>query len=180
MKSKFVNINKCIIITFSFTRIDFIPRVLAQTGNVFGSIRKVIWRKTNLSQLTQLSYPESHWKSNMLLKDLVNPDIRKVIWRINLRKFYENIRRINLRQFDENISASHMPQHEQQIMTRRKIFYEFSMNRSHWRVHLLQWIVIANKNIWFHRDFWWWELTLVTTFMIWCTQVITWYTCNHI
>ena len=44
----------------------------------------------------------------------------------------------NLRKFHENISASHMPQHEQQIMTRREIFYEFSMNRSHWRVHLLQ------------------------------------------
>ena len=80
--------------------------------------------------------------------------------------------KINLRKFDENISASHMPQHEQQIMTRRKIFYEFSMNRSHWRVHLLQWIVIANKNIWSHRDFWWWKLTLVTTFIIWCTQVL--------
>ena len=118
---------------------------LCQTGNVLGYIRKVIWRKTNLSQWTQLSYPESHWKSNMLLKDLVNPDIRQVFLK-------------NLRKFHENISASHMPQHEQQIMTRRKIFYEFSMNRSHWRVHLLQWIVIANKNIWFHRDFWWWKL----------------------
>ena len=80
--------------------------------------------------------------------------------------------RINFRKFHENISASHMPQHEQQIMTRREIFYEFSMNRSHWRVHLLQWIVIANKNIWSHRDFWWWKLTLVTTFIIWCTQVL--------